>query len=137
MFPLVMFNPKRDALPTHHHNTSSPLKPLFTVTQGDRCHGNIPLQLIPVPITRETSRSQTKKHQENGQIGMRQSATAAPQDIHKLEGSQRFEIKLFIPRVQMMSGVKSGIKIRALFTIRSNVSLSFVCNPTLSSQFAP
>lgn len=45
-------------------HTSTPLKPLFTVAQGDRRHGNIPLEFIPGPITWETSKSQTKKDQD-------------------------------------------------------------------------
>lgn len=91
---------------THHppHLLPSPLKPLFTVAQGDRRHGNIPLQFIPAPITWETSKSQTKTElkkilkQEKGE-----SATAFPVGVFNLDGSESLKLLLFLHWVQMMS----------------------------------
>lgn len=86
-----MFNPNWDVAPTYHHYTSSPLKPLFTVTLGDRRHGNITLELIPAPITWETRKSQTKKRQENGQMGQKgekKQNTSFSSSDSNLEGSE-------------------------------------------------
>lgn len=89
------FNPKWDVWcpPT----TTPPLEPLFTVAQGDRHHGNIPLQFIPAPITWETSKSQTKKW--NGKTGKCHSIPFGR--ICNLEDMESLEILLFTQRVEM------------------------------------
>lgn len=93
----------------------SPVKPLFTVAQGDRRHGNITLQFIPAPVTWETSRSQTKKEpqkKKNTEMGKGQSG-----------------------EVQMMGGGQScadtAYLTGTLFTVISSSNPQLTALPTL------
>lgn len=82
-FGIIQPKMRCDVLPPPRLHPS-PVKPLFTVAQGDRCHGNITLQFIPAPITWETSGSRTKTEPKNAEIGKVQSATASPLDAYNL-----------------------------------------------------